>query len=319
MASQRRIFWTTVACAVVVFCCPVRAEIVIGVAVPSQGPKSALGSVIQSALETEANALNAKGGLGGQRIQLQFADDVCSTSGGAAVAEGFVAAKAVLVVGHPCSTAAIAAAKIYAAAHIPFVAIGATHPDLTLKRAGPAVFRLAGRDDRQAVETAVLIASTQSGNRIAIVHDRTVYSRTLADNVTLELKALGVTPVTRATIVAGEKTYSDLITQLKQARTQMVYFAGFPSEAALVIEGLQKAGLSIPVFGSDSLADLRAPLLTVIQPRQLHADDITGIIEHMVGRDPKSATSNVELERHVWGSTGDELLPSFAQSLKLGN
>ena len=57
--------------------------------------------------------------------------------------------KPAFVVGHPCSGSAVAAASLYGAAGIVFIAPGVRHPALTAKRAGMTVFRLAGRDDRQ--------------------------------------------------------------------------------------------------------------------------------------------------------------------------
>jgi branched-chain amino acid transport system substrate-binding protein len=311
MVAIRFTILATASFVAVAFCCVARADIVVGVAVPSLGPKVALAAIIRDTLTADAASLNDRGGINAQTVALSIEDDGCSAEGGAAVAAKFVAAQVALVIGHPCSNAAIAAAAIYARANIMFVAVGASHPALTAKRAGPAVFRLGGRDDRQAVETAALMAPLVAQERVAIVHDRTAYAKALAEGVTVALKTAGVTPTLSATLVASEKTYPILIAQLKAAQIQTIYFAGFPHEAELIISELHQAGVYSRVFGSETLASLKAPRLTVITPRQISGDDITGLIGHMFSNGPTIARSNPLQERHIWAETGDELLPSF--------
>ena len=62
------------------------------------------------------------------------------------------------------------------------------HPQLTAKRAGPTIFRLAGRDDRQGVAAAHLIARDFKGQKVALVQDRTLYARSIFDQAMAELK-----------------------------------------------------------------------------------------------------------------------------------
>ncbi|MEQ1697235.1 MAG: ABC transporter substrate-binding protein [Hyphomicrobiaceae bacterium] len=280
----------TVAIAAVAFCCTAafewagaataRAEIVVGVVVPSSGPRASMGRAIQPAAEREVSRINAAGGIDGEVLRLAVEDDDCTTEGGGRAAASLVRQRAVIVLGHPCSNAAIAAAKTYAAAGIWFVAIGAGHPDLTEKRAGPTIFRLGGRDDQQAADTAKAIAANLDGKRIAIVHDRTEYARTLAEGVARGLKAAGKPAVAMEGIVAGKMGYSELAGRLKSLHAGAVYFAGFPAEleilksdlkaielgspghstpglasSGLASSGLASSGFGIPIIASDAAAN----------------------------------------------------------------
>lgn len=246
--------WCAVGLALMTTIVPARAQQLIGLAVPSAGPKAAFGEQLVAATRAAIAQLNAAGGISGQPLALQIEDDGCTADGGAATAARFVAAKAALVLGHPCSNAAIAAAKAYAAGGTVFVAIGARHQDLTAKRAGPAIFRLGGRDDRQAADTVAEFFDRIKGQRVAIVHDRTAYARTLADGVTAQLKARGATDIVTSTLVAGEKDYGALIVQLKAANPGAIYFAGFPNEAELIADGLRASGVTALIIGCDALA-----------------------------------------------------------------
>lgn len=237
--------------AVAFSCAAYGGQAVIGVAVPSQGGKAELGRAILAGARSGTGSVNA--------VALAVEDDQCTTEGGAAIAAKFVALKVDAVVGHPCSNAAIAAAKVYAAAGIMFVAIGADHPDLTDKRAGPTIFRSTGRLDRQAADTVATFAPALTGRRVAIINDKTAYARKLADEVAAGLATQGVNDSLAISITAGEKDYSGLIARLAAARIEAVYFAGFPSEAVLILKGLQDANLAVLLIGCDALDD---PLIT---------------------------------------------------------
>lgn len=253
------------AVAAVAFCCATiiiasagagsaRAEIVVGAGIPTAGLKAHEGRDIASAAEHEVARINAAGGIDGEKIRLAVEDDDCTVEGGTRVAASFVEQHAALVLGHPCSNAAIAAAKMYAAAGVWFVAIGAGHPDLTAKRAGTTIFRLGGRDDRQAAETVAVMTSNFAGRRIAIVHDRTAYARALADAVARGLKSAGQPAIAMEGIVAGKMQYSDVAGRLKSVRADAIYFAGFPAEYEILRSDLKRSSPEIVIIASDSAA-----------------------------------------------------------------
>src|SRR3954454_8377761 len=110
---------------------PARADILVGVAAPLTGPYEWSGEQTQHAVELAAEELNAAGGLLGQRVTLTFADDYCAPDQAVAAARKLVADKVVVAMGHNCSGAAIPAAGVYEAAHVPFVTGHPSNPLLT--------------------------------------------------------------------------------------------------------------------------------------------------------------------------------------------
>lgn len=221
------------------------------------GQYAAIGTAMRAAVSpTEADAVT-------------FEDDSCQAETAVAVAQRIAAAKPYVVIGHPCSSAAIAAAPIYAAAGIPLVSTGARHPDLTDKRAGPLVFRLAGRDDRQGTAAAEFLAQAAGNRPIAILHDRTFAMSTLA---AAAASALGATPAsspsdptpargaqaTQFPFVASEINYDALAARVAALAPDggvgAILFAGYPEEAIIVVRALRAHGISAPVLGADALA-----------------------------------------------------------------
>lgn len=254
-AGMARMLALLAACAFVPVCPrPAGAEVNIGVMVPSTGPQAEAGRAILNGAREAVERINAAGGVLGERLVPLIVDDGCGSASGQGAAEAVAAQRAALVIGHPCSSAAVAAAKVYARTSIPFIAIGSRAPELTDRRAGPAVFRLAGRDDAEAATAARHLAAHYRGRQIAILHDRTRFARSLSSALVAELTALGLPTPPVWGYVAGEKDYRALIAKVKEWQPAAIYIAGFPAEAAVLIRETRASGVAAAILGPQNLA-----------------------------------------------------------------
>lgn len=235
------------------FAQPVAADVVIGLAGPFTGRFTEVGSAMRAAAESAVTEINGRGGIAGRRLRLESVDDGCTSEQGRSVASTLVAQGASVVVGHWCANAAVAAAPVYAQANVVLLAL-TRHAQLTDKRAGPGIFRLAGRDDQQGEEAARYVANVHKQLPVALVHDRTAYARSLADGFHRVLAGLGMPPVLVEGVVASEKDYSTVAVRIKAAGARLVYFAGFPSEAAILLGELRTVGSPTIMLGPDTLA-----------------------------------------------------------------
>lgn len=228
---------------------------------PSEGAQAKTTEAIASGARETAKWLSTISesnlrwqGLGTRMLpapyEVTVKDDGCDAAKAETIAKEVVAENFDLVLGHPCPKAALAAAKVYGAAGVTFIATETRHPDLTAKRAGPSIFRLSGRDDAQGLDAARYLAAAHGGKPIAIVHDRTLYAKTIAEQAAAVLKERKIETVT-ATIVAGDKEYGKLITKIKDAGA--VFFAGFPLEAGFVLKELRAAGSTAPFLATESV------------------------------------------------------------------
>ena len=212
------------------------------------------GLAMQRALEAAVAEANATGGVLGQRLVLSVEDDGCASATAQGAANTLLAGNPALVVGHPCSSAAISARPLYGQAGVLLIAVGARHPDVTRLSAPAPLLRLAGRDDRQGEAAARWLLSHAPSQRVALVHDRTGYARAILDGAVAGLKAAGVDPVSLLPIVAGKPDYEEIALRLKEDRVEALFFAGYPDEAAIIVARLAALGVDIPILGSDALA-----------------------------------------------------------------
>lgn len=196
----------------------------------------------------------ARRGAAGAELVIDEVDDGCDAARAEGAARDIVSRKPALVIGHPCPAAAIAAAKVYAEAGVVFIALGVRHPGLTDQRAGPTIFRLAGRDDRQGAEAAADLMAMASGGRIAIVQDRTAYARGLTAAIMAAIADAKGQPPAVVPIVAGRRDYDAEVAKLTAQPPAAIFFAGYPSEAAVVLRSLRKARITAGVIASDANA-----------------------------------------------------------------
>lgn len=204
----------------------------------------------------------------GPRFRLETASDDCTRTSAEETARRLVAAGVRVVIGHVCANGAIAAAPVYAAGGALVIAPGVRHPRLTDKRAGPLVFRLAGRTDRQARDVARLAEARHAGRRLAIVHDRSAESR--AEVEALE-KALGARrPVLKIDFTSGEKSYRALAQRIADAGAEVMVSPAQPVELGVLLDDLAAVGHRVDVIAGELHA---VPDLEPVASR--HGDRIT--------------------------------------------
>lgn len=232
---------------------PIRKpQTVIVVAGPVTGRSAPITDAMLLGARAAATRLNASGGLNGAPVAVEMADDGCSSETATATATALVARGVALVIGHPCTTAALAAAKIYAASGTLYFVTASRHPALTQPRPGSTVFRLSGRDDKQGEDAAAALKAAAKGGAIAIVHDRTQYARSIAEAAAAALVKAGAAAPVTATLIAGEKDFPLVTAKIKGAAA--VFYAGFPLEAGLLFRQLRASRSDARLFVSDSIA-----------------------------------------------------------------
>jgi branched-chain amino acid transport system substrate-binding protein len=229
-----------------------RADIAIATAGPMTGSEAAFGEQFRRGAEKAVADINAKGGVLGQKLVLNIGDDACDPKQAVSVANDFVSKKVVFVAGHYCSGSSIPASDVYAEAGIVQISPGSTNPKLT-ERGLANVFRVCGRDDAQGPTAAKYVMAHFKGKNIAIVHDKSAYGKGLADEFQKALNAGGVKEVLYDAITAGEKDYSPLVSKLKEAKTDVLYFGGYKTEGGLIARQMAEQGLKARLVSGDAL------------------------------------------------------------------
>ncbi|EJM14960.1 ABC-type branched-chain amino acid transport system, periplasmic component [Pseudomonas sp. GM21] len=227
-----------------------QADVKIGVAGPMTGANAAFGEQYMKGAQAAADAVNASGGVNGEKIVLVKGDDACEPKQAVTVAKDLTNQKVAGVVGHFCSSSTIPASEIYDEAGIIAITPGSTNPAVT-ERGLSAMFRMCGRDDQQGIVAGDYIVDVLKGKKVVVLHDKDTYGQGLADATKAQLVKRGVTPVLYEGLTRGEKDFSTIVTKIRGAGADVVYFGGLHPEAGPLVRQLREQGLKDVKFMSD--------------------------------------------------------------------
>lgn len=252
---MKKVFWPVlaIAAAALASASSASAQLKIGVGGPMTGPNAAFGAQLKNGAEQAAADFNAKGGISGQKIELLFGDDVSDPKQGVSVANKMAGDGVKFIIGHFNSGVTMPASEVYQENGIYMITPAATNPKVT-ERGMWNVFRTCGRDDQQGEVAGKYIAAKYKGKKVAIVHDKTTYGQGLADETRKAMAKGGMKDVLYEGINLGEKDFSALVSKIKAAGADLVYWGGLHTEGGLLVRQLRDQGVKAPVMGGDGIA-----------------------------------------------------------------
>jgi branched-chain amino acid transport system substrate-binding protein len=232
------------------------ATVKIGVPAPLSGGNAAIGEDVVRAAKLAVDEANAKGGvLNGRKLEIVELDDACDAQQSVSVAHKLIEGGVVAVAGGYCSSAAIPASAVYHDEHVVFIADASSNPKLT-EQGFENVFRVIGRDDQQGPYAAGFMMQNLKAQRIAIVHDNTVYAKGLADATKAAIEGKpGVQIVFFDAVTPGEKDFSATLTKVKSLNPDVTYFTGYYPEGGLVLKQFKELGVSGKFMAGDANND----------------------------------------------------------------
>ncbi len=228
------------------------AQVKFGVQGPITGPNAAFGAQLKNGAEQAVADINAAGGIMGQKIAVQFGDDVSDPKQGVSVANKFAADGVKFVVGAFNSGVTMPSSEVYQENGILEITPASTNPQVTERKMWN-IFRTCGRDDQQGAVAGAYILKHFKGKKIAVVHDKTTYGKGLADETIKAMDKGGMKPVLYEGINIGEKDFSALVSKIKQSGADLVYWGGLHTEGGLIVRQMRDQGVKAPLMGGDGI------------------------------------------------------------------
>jgi branched-chain amino acid transport system substrate-binding protein len=227
----------------------------IGILQPMTGPYTQYGEQIQAGALTAIETINANGGINGKQLEPLLIDDGCEPKQAVPAANRVVNDGAKFVVAHACSGVAVSAVNVYDQEGIVAITPGATSPLLTDTIKSRFFFRTIGRDDQQGPFAARYIANTVKPKMVAVLHDKQTYGSGVATQVKDTLVREGINVVMFEGINVGDNDYSAIITKLKNAGVDFVYYGGYHAELGLLLRQAREHGLKVQFMGPEGTAN----------------------------------------------------------------
>jgi len=228
------------------------AQVKFGVQGPITGPNAAFGAQLKNGAQQAVEDINAAGGINGQKLTVEFGDDVSDPKQGVSVANKFSADGVKFVVGAFNSGVTMPSSEVYQENGILAVTPASTNPQVTERKMWN-IFRTCGRDDQQGIVAGGYILKHFKGKKVAVVHDKTTYGKGLADETIKAMAKGGMKPVLYEGINIGEKDFSALVSKIKQSGADLVYWGGLHTEGGLIVRQMRDQGVQAPLMGADGI------------------------------------------------------------------
>lgn len=229
------------------------AKLKLGVAGPMTGTDAAFGTQLKNGAEQAVADINATGGINGEQVELIVGDDAGDPRQGVSVANNFLGEGVHFVVGHFNSGVTIPASEVYVENGILMITPGSTNPVVTERKMWN-VFRTCGRDDQQGGVAGAYVAQNFKDKKVAILDDKTPYGQGLANETRKAMHAGGVTEVLSEGVSANEKDFSALVSKLKNAGVELVYWGGVHTAGGLILRQMREQGLNAVFMSGDGIA-----------------------------------------------------------------
>jgi len=229
-----------------------KTPIKIALVGPMSGSVASFGEMMCRGAGLAVENINAKGGVLGRPLALEIADDACDPKQAVTVANKIVSENIQYVDGHFCSGATMAAMSVYSENNVLMMTPTASNPKI-----GDGtqwnIFRAWPSDAEEARVAADYIAKRYPGGKIALVDDKQTFSQSIAELLTKELAARGVTVMLRESINPGEKDYGALVTKIISAHPDLFYYSGYQAEAGLIVRQLREHDAKLPIMAADTV------------------------------------------------------------------
>ncbi|MFD5816657.1 branched-chain amino acid ABC transporter substrate-binding protein [Streptomyces sp. NPDC059618] len=239
-----------------------KTEIIIGVDAPLTGQNSATGLGIQGGVQIAVDDANKNNTVPGVTFKVQALDDKAIPASGQANATQLVQNDKVLgVVGPLNSGVATQMQQVFDTANLVEISPSNTAPELTQgknwqtskTRPFKTYFRTATTDALQGGFAADYAYNTLKKRKVYVVDDKQTYGAGLAKLFKAGFTKAGGKLAGEDHVNTGDTDFSALVTKIKNAKADLVYYGGQYDESEKLTKQLKDGGVKIPLFGGDGM------------------------------------------------------------------
>ncbi|MDP2859649.1 MAG: ABC transporter substrate-binding protein, partial [Bacillota bacterium] len=246
---------------------PEPKEIRIPIIAPLSGPlASGPGKQAQEGANLATKLVNAKGGIGGKQLVLDWLDDRGQASEATVLAQKVADDKRYpVVLAHFTSDACFATMPIYEKAGMAMLTPWASHVELTT-RSGIS-FRMSQSTAFAGGLNAEIITDLLKSKSAAIILANAEYHKDHAKHLKAGLEAKKVPVVKEELYMVGDSNFKPQITNILAAKPAVLAVVGYPRETGLIINQAREMGYKGPITiapggGAPELFEISAKNMT---------------------------------------------------------
>ncbi len=233
------------------------AEIKIGLLNELTGGNATFGASTTNGAKMAIKEANAKGGVLGKQIKAIVADNKSEPSESAnGMTKLLTQDKVVAVTGVFASSNAIAASNVVESIKVPFLAVGATNPKVTVDEKSGKVkdytFRVCFIDPFQGTVGANFALNTLKLKKAVILVDNSSdYSKGLASFFKAAFAKGGGAVLGEEAYLQKDQDFKAILTKAKALNPELIYVPGYYEEVGKIVKQARELGITAPIVGGD--------------------------------------------------------------------
>ncbi|HWR09489.1 ABC transporter substrate-binding protein [Sporomusa sp.] len=232
-------------------------DIKVGILNEMTGGNATMGTSSANGAKMAIKEANAKGGLLGKQIQAVIADNKSEPSEAANAMTKLAAQdRVVAVTGMFASSNAIAASSVAESTKVPFLAVGATNPKVTVDEKSGKVkdytFRVCFIDPFQGTVGANFVLNTLKLNKAVILVDSSSdYSKGLSAFFKEAFSKGGGSILAEEAYLQKDQDFKTILTKVKALNPEVLYVPGYYEEVGKIVKQARELGITAPIVGGD--------------------------------------------------------------------
>ncbi|HEY6252212.1 MAG TPA: penicillin-binding protein activator [Candidatus Angelobacter sp.] len=216
----------------------------IGIIVPQTGSQAAFGEALKNGYFIALDEINAKGGVLGRKLELDFYDDQSKPDQAVQGVSKLVDQDGVtMLIGAFSSESTKAMIPAVIQHQVPLI-IPAANADNVMDSRSPWIFRICAGAADYANTTIAFLKSNGSPKTIAIVYENTNFGQAGMKAMTTAATNAGMKLVAVESYEAKSPDYRSVLQRVKQANPEVIYFCSYLLDATTLMRQSQEIDLN---------------------------------------------------------------------------
>ena len=244
------------------FVYPVFAQDVLkfGIPLPLTGTNAKFGEIEKKSYEIALEEINAKGGIKGKKVVLEFEDSQGKPEISRSIVERLIdVRKQPVIFGEYSSSSSKAVAAVAEERKVPYMVVTGATDDITQQKY-KYVFRMNPTNAYYATGLLSFFKEVVKPQSIAILYESSDFGTSGAEDMVKQAQKVGIKVLVKEQYEKGAVDFKPILSKVKAAKPDVIYMVSYVMDAALLMRQIKElridanlyaggaAGFAIPEF-----------------------------------------------------------------------
>jgi branched-chain amino acid transport system substrate-binding protein len=242
--------------------CPAFSQDVLkfGIPLPLTGTNAKFGEIEKKSYEIALEEINAKGGIKGKKVVLEFEDSQGKPEISRSIVERLIDVKKQPVIfGEYSSSSSKAVAAVAEERKVPYMVVTGATDDITQQKY-KYVFRMNPTNAYYATGLLSFFKEVVKPQSIAILYESSDFGTSGAEDMVKQAQKVGMKVLVKEQYEKGAVDFKPILSKVKAAKPDVIYMVSYVMDAALLMRQIKElridanlyaggaAGFAIPEF-----------------------------------------------------------------------